>query len=941
MHVEIIDNKSREVKYEIYADSDVVIDDTQSDDIFNTQTTNKVNIHKSQEGNKITLKGIGFTPYISIYELKVLSAYAINRSTHSLKYTDSEYEIAFCESVLAGEDELIEFKFDDDVPGIFEITILDSVIDRYIKKMSIANTISDEYDEYYTDRYCRFSNIQYLCKCKIHKSLMEIFNIIHVGDIINFIAYGHKDKQYIKYKDIYTSNIFRIIPRIENVIYININHDDISEIKIYPTFIEFTYLTDGNKDVKQCEELIDKLRLSSLLYMDGESFDYSRMDVHLYIPDAQFNKDKLNKCTRLAEMPNASQRTLTNTSAQIITVGFDSLCRRRLIEWAHYCHNETLTQQLIAKKSYPELYITKNDDGVLLYLINATCDMDIKFNFGYVLSVIKNTSLREIPMDNTPESIRERYKALGDKEVLRKHMEIDPELFGKRIVNGGPKPFSSLIQKSEQRPRIITSYEYQILRDVYPHSVVELDNQTRIGQRLYIYCPYEEFSYINFHEFTYQRPIPRCTTKLSNIGQFTECAKELNADIQDIIQTKAQINTINTFKTYIAPGKRTYLPPELYYVFKGYTLWNPDKEIDYNAYDEIVLERDEYNQRYNIYSTRLTNNDWIIIKLRIGELEYPIVDSKFTFINMYDYEDILSMIIHYLKDKSTYSFISALCELLDWDIEYKPVLEITLIGICDKFNCKLIGDTKKVTGIVYNDMQLTLPTIITHSDMHIPITYFDNTCKNYVPYTVYTKVNYVDKMSFYRNINTGIIDKCKVYNTECKIEPTESVTAGYDIFLYDDNSNKQYIKPSENLNNNILLNYIEYHVWKKFSENKSTTKIYNVDNLHSDDVYLDDEKCGLSHEWEMNPDPQVVIDYIKVKDSDEDKIVYYDNNEFYLNCEETRLSHDNLISGANQFINKYTPFYTMWIYTLKPNKDEVFNNITIEGESLEIRDIHV
>ena len=231
------------------------------------------------------------------------------------------------------------------------------------------------------------------------------------------------------------------------------------------------------------------------------------------------------------------------------------------------------------------------------------------------------TSIAKAP---TFKSIQE--KALNSsKQALTILYTLDPVLFGTRRIGNGERPYSGLAQKQNQRVVPITVEEYAIIKKERPHSATSCQNQTYKQQRIYLFCPYNETQYINFHAFPNQVCIPRCTAKPSNKTQFTICTASL--DITDIsVENTGENQSITLYNPLISRGRKCKLPIELADILMKYIAYKPN--MDYK--DALKWVRETYNkqpfvicrqpmlEKYVIWSEYSDKEDYVLMLFAEG-----------------------------------------------------------------------------------------------------------------------------------------------------------------------------------------------------------------------------------------------------------------------------------------------------------------------------------
>ena len=92
------------------------------------------------------------------------------------------------------------------------------------------------------------------------------------------------------------------------------------------------------------------------------------------------------------------------------------------------------------------------------------------------------------------------------------------------------RSYSALCQDKKERPSIISENEYKVIYAQDPKRAIKLKNQT-FNKDLYLVCPYDDNSVINFHYYHNQKCIIKCAGKRNKLNQFVYCSKQL--DVED------------------------------------------------------------------------------------------------------------------------------------------------------------------------------------------------------------------------------------------------------------------------------------------------------------------------------------------------------------------------------------------------------------------------
>lgn len=200
--------------------------------------------------------------------------------------------------------------------------------------------------------------------------------------------------------------------------------------------------------------------------------------------------------------------------------------------------------------------------------VNIQCNRftdfeEIRFALAFTIPLFQ-IDVKDVESTGDPvEDILERLRNQSIKQNLKRLASEDPELFAPRTVSKNPRAYSALCQVKEQRPSVVTESEYHLIHAKYPDSTFNIANQTNDKQRLYMVCPYEGFRFANYHHFNNQKCIVRCTSKLSNPGQYTQCALDLDAEYISGTKLTHQSAAIVRYNENLAIGRKCFLPKEL------------------------------------------------------------------------------------------------------------------------------------------------------------------------------------------------------------------------------------------------------------------------------------------------------------------------------------------------------------------------------------------
>jgi hypothetical protein len=505
----------------------------------------------------------------------------------------------------------------------------------------------------------------YSGKKSTHRSIdiVKLFNINNVGKMISKIFIHStllddfnnnvREIQYVKSSKM-VKNVFKGIAQMYNTcgfyfgsivdkqLGIIFHHLEVqTDMTINFVFINTNINNTYETIQKALKNYIDTMaiKIFKFIYLEETiySFDFS---YDLYIPI--FNgistsitvykakQDDIDNLSQLLAQEIPNMKFTTRSSTQMNSYGFLSVGSIYKLFYLNNSHS-VITQQILYKDFLPTLHCGFNGaTDVNVSILNAFSIEDCMFAYKLVLGIFNKYELHQMEKSLNIESIRKNAMGYG-KKLLKVLEQVDPELFGQRVIGHTKRTFSGLCQKTQQRVVPITIEEYEYLKKQVSQSVISIQNQTYPDQRLYLFCPYKSFSFLNFHWFPNQKCIIRCTSKSSNKQQYNLCSKALNAD-NIIIENKYENQSITMYNPIISKGRRCLLPDELQFVILKYILIKlelsgMEKLREYckslNA-EPFIIKRNENKQRYEIITEySISVKEYILI------LQSEIIDTEF------------------------------------------------------------------------------------------------------------------------------------------------------------------------------------------------------------------------------------------------------------------------------------------------------------------------
>ena len=285
-----------------------------------------------------------------------------------------------------------------------------------------------------------------------------------------------------------------------------------------------------------------------------------------------------------------------------------------------------------------------DDKSVVCYISKCFSNDDNIMNALMVLPLfdISKKENKEIEnFDNLPpleklKIIKKKYQKIPTKKAIKKLIEIDPILFGNRKINEEDyRPYSALAQKKEQRVVSITKKEYDIIYSINPEYVSNIKNQSQGNQRLYLFCPYDGFEYLNYHHYHNQLCIPKCTTGITKRSQYMYCNNQLEAkNVADSSETDVS-KMIVYYSPLLLPGRKCKPPEELFMVCENYILLKMDANINLFSYCQdnyklppYILTRNNIEKTYIVNTEIEQNQDYVLcIQSELDNLYYIVLSE--------------------------------------------------------------------------------------------------------------------------------------------------------------------------------------------------------------------------------------------------------------------------------------------------------------------------
>lgn len=712
----------------------------------------------------------------------------------------------------------------------------------YIKKI-LSNTEKQKvtkYSNYINISQCMIT-LAYAGPKKTHSSIdiTRLFNMHHISKTFSKI-YIHSDNidsylltprqmQYVKVPQ-NSTNVFKGVTSLYNTcsLYmgldiekgLTLHHVEICKnmtINIIFSNTNTQYTYDDIKRIlvdwmdNNMLSLLKKLKINECVYNINFNYKYyipifNGINASINVNDVSVNDVEGLSDIILQNIPQL--RFPTRTSIQFSGYSFfTSGCYYKCM-YQNIVH-EFLTSNILFKDMFPIVHVGLNGPTDLtISITNGSSFYEICYMFAFIIGSFKKISVHsdvDLVKSSKLELETLRKNAMKyNKNLLKILTKIDPALFGSRKVGKNVRSFSGLCQKPKQRAVPITVDEYEYLKTVVPDSVTNLRNQTFPEQRLYLFCPYKKYGFLNYHHFPNQLCIVRCTTKPSNKTQYNYCVNALGAEHSSIIQNKYENQTITLYNPLITKGRKCRLPEELKFILVDYILLKLNINVSLtkyclNIYDKypFIIRRDPNNSKYLILSEYNDELDYILILQSELNDDYFIFQSEVNNkpLIFSENEEIKKFFIDNIrKTNSQYNFFNYLEKLLGTSISqyYNKINKVILQIIKDEFDIKYIVNGKFIYGVLWKNCVCLTPLFFWQFDEtdFSTIQLFkaiENVMKGTysLPDIKLFDSIYIKKL--YKDYNDGMIKMVSFYGNNLLVKPFEQTAKwqNLDVITFD------------------------------------------------------------------------------------------------------------------------------------------------------------
>lgn len=639
---------------------------------------------------------------------------------------------------------------------------------------------------------------------------------------------------------------------------------------------------------------LKKIKLNDCIYNTGFNYKYFIPTLDSVSANCNINhltSDDIEQLGAIMNQDVPQLKFITKTSINFSSYLFKQLTTMYRIKYQGIVH-EFLTSNILFNDMFTSVHVglSGNNDNGTITISNTSSFDEMMFTFALIYGTFKKATLNEtVQLENSELSIdiirknATKYK----KGLLKLLTKIDPVLFGPRKVNNRdikPRSFSGLCQKQQQRVVPISKTEFEYLKGLVPNSVVDVRNQTYPEQRLYLFCPYKQFDFLNYHRFPDQTCIIRCTTKPSNRTQYNYCAESLGAKNMAVFNNKYENQTITLYNPLITKGRKCQVPPEMKGILIQYILLKLNtiniSQYCLSMYDKypFIIRRDVLTSSYEILSEYDEEMDYVLI------LQSEVNEDYFIFLNkangkplvFSENEEIKHFFMYNVKKTDVhYKFFNYVEKIVKDNISqyYNKTSKDILTMLNVNYGIKYVINNKYINGVIYENKLYLTPKLYWQFDEIIYVVplfkVIEDVLKNNIGLPDITKLDFdlISKIYIdYEDMKGKMIN----YNGNEMLVQAFDITAKYnvkDIIIFDFNSvlfsiynvnlskNNKFIDSQIKRQQigDILQNYIFIYTMtdESLDEKKLKKYLQDIGIVFDKDTFIDydDKKTKLFISW--------------------------------------------------------------------------------------------
>lgn len=597
-------------------------------------------------------------------------------------------------------------------------------------------------------------NISIICLMKNVKiSITKLFNsnsvsteilkiLIHSSKLDSFNG-NYRQMQYVKFP-IYLENGFvNTVSNYETTtFYVNLWDTDIiklSRIEVSENgVIVFRFnVTDTSENIETITQHLKQFIDAGMIKKSLEKIQFDECVLSETIPKFSrieigdivssvviqgMNGENFDEISKLFNQGIPWLKYKTNTS---ISVGFftENSFTSSINYYQSLNSHEYITKQIVQKFILETLHILINHDNTIITFYGIDSIEEMSWLCSLICGIFEKPKINQFnyKADKSPETIKNKYQNIPSKKLLKVLFDADNIIFGPRKISDTYRPYSSLAQRDVQRVVIVSKEEFKILSKSNPESCANIQSQEKASERLLLFCPFDDYKYINFRYLTNQICFPKCTNNLTNRNQFKFCSNQLGMMSYGNFETKYENKTLIMYNSLISFNRKCKPPIELTNILVNYYLVKPKLKLSISQYCmnmfkkyPFIIRRDFKNGCYEILSDYDKSGDYVLVLQSESDGNYFVIlsnDSNEPFIlrEHEEFKQTVDAIVDASKIRD--QFISFINKIFKFSFKDEPIHSV-FKELCMKHGVILVADDRVIKGVIKNNVFYSTPEIL-------------------------------------------------------------------------------------------------------------------------------------------------------------------------------------------------------------------------------------
>ena len=738
-------------------DKKSLVDRVFKDEKINTDTLLKSKV----ENGVLIMETLAMPKNTSVRNFMYMSAFALNVSIAAI-HIESKFIPKY--KKLQVNDYLDNFSI-----GNSELTI-DIKDQREIKNLGYENIFYQQYISsiYYFNKlnswksvvYPTIETIDIVCVKNAKINTPKLFNINVVSNSIKKILI-HSTKldiflgNYRKFQYVKTSNY--------------VQNGFVNTVSNYETTTFYVNMWDNqtlrlnrvevseNGVIKFCFTVFDTSEYYGVIY------DMLNQFIEDGMIDKILDRIQLSECILMEQVPDFDLVFIGNITASVVIQGlngdnFEDISHtiNQNIPWLHYKTNtsisvgfftemsntsainyyqslnshEYITKQIVQKFILETVHILLVEDKSTIITIHDIGSMDeFKWIMELVCGIFKKPTEEQInyKTDKSIEAIKNKYQNIPSKKLLKTLYDADNIIFGPRKIKDSYRPYSSLAQKDKQRVVIVSEDEYKILSKAQPESCVDIQSQQNHDERIKLFCPFDDYRYLNFRYLTNQVCFPKCTNNFTNKTQYQFCANQLSTYSSSELDTKFENKGITLYNSLISVNRKCKPPIEIMNILIDHYLLKIDTAniVDYcltkYKLQPFIIKRDIKRELYMVLSDYDDTIDYMLVLQSESDEKYFLClsmknDLPFQFSKNKEFKQFIDVVMDNVKLGTI--FINYINNLLGIHVVFDKSVITLFNELAKKHKISFVVNDKIVKGIIKNNTFYSTPEILINHSRH-------------------------------------------------------------------------------------------------------------------------------------------------------------------------------------------------------------------------------